>query len=194
MGRLGFIKGSLDVKLLVLYIMSRVAEPIVFDALIDLALCDEGIDYFQLSQAVSELVESEHLIRLDDGKLIITEKGRSNGRIMEDNLPTVIRGRCNRNLAKLNASLRFEAQMSAQVVTDELNRCHIQLGLVDGTGSLLQMSLAVPDEDQGNKMVHRFREEPEAFYQMVLSYLLEEKEKTVSPESNTEQEDDQCQN
>lgn len=175
MGRLGFIRDDLDIKLLVLYIMSRVAEPIVFDALIDLALCDDGIDYFQLSQSVSELVESGHLKRLDDGKLLITEKGCANGRIMEDNLPTVIRGRCNRNLAKLNASLRFEAQMSAQVITDDSQRSRIELELVDGTGSLLQMNLAVPDEEQGRRMVSRFREKPEEFYQMILSYLLDEK-------------------
>lgn len=185
MGRLGFIRGALDVKLLVLYIMSRVAEPIVFDALIDLALCDDGIDYFQLSQAVSELVESEHLLRLDDGRYTITEKGRANGRIMEDNLPTVIRGRCNRNLARLNASLRWEAQLSAQVVTDEQNHCRIELGLVDGTGSLLQMALAVPDEAQGQRMVSRFRETPEEFYQMILNFLLEDKSKET-PEAEKE--------
>lgn len=175
MGRLGFIKGSLDVKLLVLYLMARVAEPIVFDDLIDLALCDDGIDYFQLSQAVSELIESEHLLRLDDGTLVITEKGRANGSIMEDNLPTVIRGRCNRNLARLNASLRFAAQMNAQVLTDENGHSHIELSLVDGTGPLLRMDLAVPDEEQGQKMVRRFQETPEEFYQMIRSYLLDEK-------------------
>lgn len=174
MGRLGFIKGALDVKLLVLYIMSRVAEPIVFDALIDLALCDDGIDYFQLSQAVSELVESEHLLRLDDGKLVITDKGRANGSIMEDNLPTVIRGRCNRSIAKLNASLRFHAQMNAQVLSDDAGHSRLALSLVDSAGSLLEVTLAVPDREQGEKMMRRFQETPEEFYRMILNYLRDE--------------------
>ena len=40
----GFIQNELDLKLLVLYIMSRAAGPITFLQLLDLALCDAGVD------------------------------------------------------------------------------------------------------------------------------------------------------
>ena len=41
---MGFIQSELDLKLLVLYIMSRVAGPVTFLQLLELALCDEGVD------------------------------------------------------------------------------------------------------------------------------------------------------
>ena len=50
-------------KLLVLYIMARIAAPITFLQLLELALCDAGVDYFSLTQAVEHLVETEHLSR-----------------------------------------------------------------------------------------------------------------------------------
>ena len=39
---IGFIQDDLDLKLLVLYIMSRAAGPITFLQLLELALCDAG--------------------------------------------------------------------------------------------------------------------------------------------------------
>ena len=61
MSRTGFIQNELDLKLLVLYIMARAAAPITFLQLLDLALCDAGVDYFSLTEAVNHLVETEHL-------------------------------------------------------------------------------------------------------------------------------------
>ena len=44
MARTGFIQSELDLKLLVLYIMARTAGTITFSHLLDLALCDAGVD------------------------------------------------------------------------------------------------------------------------------------------------------
>ena len=46
MGRTGFIRDQLDIRILVLYLMSRVAGPVDFVTLADLAFCDEGVTYF----------------------------------------------------------------------------------------------------------------------------------------------------
>ena len=55
MARMGFIQDEMDLKLLVLYIMARIAAPITFLQLLELALCDAGVDYFSLTQAVEHL-------------------------------------------------------------------------------------------------------------------------------------------
>ena len=54
----GFIHDKLDIKLLVLYIMDRVAVPIDFNTLTDLSMCDSGVDYFQFAEAAAELLNS----------------------------------------------------------------------------------------------------------------------------------------
>ena len=75
MTRMGFIQDELDLKLLVMYIMARAAGPITFLQLYDIALCDAGVDYFSLNQAVQHLVTTGNLQK--DGDLFSpTEKGR----------------------------------------------------------------------------------------------------------------------
>mgnify|MGYP005800795071 FL=1 len=56
MARTGFIQNELDLKLLVLYIMSHAAAPVTFNQLLDVALCDAGVDYFSLTEVVGPLV------------------------------------------------------------------------------------------------------------------------------------------
>ena len=60
MGR-GFIHDKLEIKFLILYIAARVIEPIPFDTVLDLTMCDDGVDYFDFSECLNDLVKTEHL-------------------------------------------------------------------------------------------------------------------------------------
>lgn len=171
---MGFLRGPLDVKLLVLYIMSRVAAPISFDALTGLVLDCEEVDYFLFAQEVGELVTREQLVLDDGGLYTITEKGRTNSGIMEDSLSTAIRGKANRALAVLNAALRRDAQVTAKLIDEGEGRCHVELGLADNAGPLFSLALAVPSKELGEKIVRRYHDGPEECFNAILSLLLQE--------------------
>ena len=110
MARTGFIQNELDLKLLVLYIMSRTAAPVTFNQLLDVALCDAGVDYFSLTEVVGHLVETGHLEQTGQ-VYAITEKGRRNSEICESSLPYSVRMHCDENLGKLNGALKRAAQV-----------------------------------------------------------------------------------
>ena len=87
MGRVGFIQDKLEIKFLILYVAARLIEPVPFEAMQELTMCDDGIDFFDFSECLSNLVESQHLTLSDDGLYAITEKGLHNGAICESSLP-----------------------------------------------------------------------------------------------------------
>ena len=154
MARTGFIQSELDLKLLVLYIMSRAAAPITFLQLLDVALCDAGVDYFSLTQVVSHLVETGHLEQ--EGELYaITEKGRRNSEICESSLPYSVRMHCDDNLVKLNA----------------VGTCQARLYLADDSGPLMELKVLYPSLDQGQDLIRRFQEAPEALYHQIMGLL-----------------------
>ena len=93
----GFIRDKLEIKFLILYITARVIEPIPFDTVLDLTLCDDAIDYFDFSECLADLVKTEHLTLSEDGLYAITEKGLRNSRICESSLPYSVRLRCDKN-------------------------------------------------------------------------------------------------
>lgn len=167
----GYIQSDLDLKFLILYIMNRVAAPISPDQLLELCLCDEGVNYFTFQQAASHLVETEHLT-LEHGRYAITERGRHNSYICESSLPFSVRRRCDKNLSVLNARLRRDAQVQSRVTEREDGTYTVALQLNDDAGTLLKLELLTPSHTQAQHLAHQFNAHPEQVYNGVVNALL----------------------
>ena len=167
----GFIHGKLDIKLLELYLTSRLAGPVDFATLTDLAMCDDGVDYFVYAEAVSELVDSGHITQ-DGQNYVITDKGRRNIAAGESSLSPVIRTRCDQRLAPLNNAIQRQAQVRSQVQEAGNGSWLVQLALDDGEESLFSLSLWAPSQDSAQSMADLFQAHPERVYNGILGVLL----------------------
>lgn len=170
MSQMGFIKNELDLKFLVLYILSRAAGPLTFLQLLDLALCDAGVDYFSLTQAVNHMVETGQLT-LENERYSLTEKGWRNSEICQNSLAYSVRMHCDENLVKVNEALRREAQVQSHVQDNQDGTCTLRLCFSDSDSPLLELSLLVPNRIQADAMAQRFQRDPAAFYHGVTHLL-----------------------
>ena len=171
MARYGFIHDKLDMKLLILYFMCRVAAPVDFATLTGLTMCDDGIDYFVFAEALSELVDTGHL-SLEDGLYAITEKGRENSAACESSLPFSVKRKCSAQLVKLNGVLRRNAQVRAETHLRTDGGVSLCLFLDDETGNLLTLEMFCGSQEQADRLARNFKAEPERIYNEVLSALL----------------------
>ena len=167
---IGFIQDDLDLKLLVLYIMDRAAGPITFLQLFELALCDAGVDYFSLAQAVDHMVATGQLTKEED-RYAITDKGRRNSRICESSLPPSVRWHCDQNLIQVNDALRREAQVRAQILDKEDGTATLCLSLEDDSSPLLHLALLSPGREQAERWAEAFQSDPSALYMNVIKLL-----------------------
>ena len=172
MARFGFIHDKLDIKLLVLYIMDRVAAPIDFATLTDLSMCDSGMDYFQFAEAAAELADSGHLDRQGD-IYFITEKGRRACAAGESSLSPVVRRRCDQRMAPLNQALKRKAQVRAEV-QKQPQGFDVRLAMDDDQGSLFSLTLLAPSEEEGQRIAQQFLQHPDRIYNGILGVLLAE--------------------
>ena len=181
MARMGFIQDEMDLKLLVLYIMARIAAPITFLQLLELALCDAAVDYYSLTQAVEHLVETEHLSR-EGERYAITEKGRRNSEICESSLPYSVRMRCDENLVRLNDVLKRAALVQTDLKPNEDGTCTVRLFFSDDSGPLMDLKLLSPSLRQGQLLAARFHDTPEAIYHDIMALLGRAIEKGEGPQ------------
>ncbi len=172
MAQYGFIHDKLDVKLLVLYILSRAVGPLDRDSLMEVAMVDDGVDYFTFMEVLSELEESEHLICEDD-RYAITDKGRKNSAVCESSLPYSVKRKCVRKLAGVNAALRRSAQVRSDISPLEDGGCTLRLSLDDEDANLLTIELLAPSEAMAEQLAEGFKTRPEQVYNSLLSVLLE---------------------
>lgn len=166
----GFIHDKLDMKVYLLYLLSRAYAPVDFAALTELALAERGTEYFLFAQALAELKDSGHITE-SDGSYAVTDKGRRNSEDSEGSLPQVLRRRCDKRLAALNAALRRRAQVRAQVLPREDGGFTLRLALDDDGGNLMALDLFVASEEEAAAMAGRFLSVPETTYRTILTAL-----------------------
>lgn len=170
----GFIHDKLEIKFLILYIAARIIEPVPFDTMLDLAMCDDGVDYFDFSDCLRDLVKTEHLTVSEAGMYSLTEKGQRNSQICESSLPYSVRLRCDRNIGECNRKLRRKNQVRASCERRPNGTYTVRLSLNDDMGSLMDLKLMVVREDMANMLAERFRQAPEKTYGEIMSVLLAE--------------------
>lgn len=173
----GFIQDDMDLKLLVLYIMDRTAGPITFLQLFELALCDAGVDYFSLTQAVDRMVATGQLTREDD-RYAITDKGRRNSQICQGGLPTSVRRHCDENIVRVNEALRRESQVRTQIIDREDGTVTLCLTLEDSTSPLFHLTMFSPSREQAERWGQVFQADPSALYLNIIQLLDQPKEDT----------------
>lgn len=168
----GFIQDKLEIKFLILYIMDRLQEPIPFETILDLAMCDDGVGYFDFSECLADLVKTEHLT-LSSGLYAITDKGRRNSAICESSLPYSVRLRCDRNVDACNRRLRRKRQVQSAWEKRPNGTCTVRLTLDDDMGSVLDLKLMIPREDMARALAERFQKAPERIYGQIIDILLD---------------------
>lgn len=176
----GFIHDELEIKFLILYITARIIEPIPFDTVLDLTMCDDAIDYFDFSECLADLVKTEHLTLSEDGLYSITEKGIRNSKICESSLPYSVRLRCDKNLEVWNRKLRRKNQVKASWEQRHNGTYTLKLALDDDMGSVMDLRLMVPREDMAKLLADRFRKSPEKVYGKIMEILLTESDDSES--------------
>lgn len=166
----GFISSKLEIKFLILYISARLVEPVPFETLQELSMCDDGVDYFGFSECLADLVRTEHLT-LKEGLYAITDKGRRNSSVCESSLPYTVRMEAEQKLALCNEQLKRRALVKASIHPRDKGGYEVSLSLSDDLDELMNLRLLVTRQDMALELQKRFREGAEELYAKILSDL-----------------------
>ena len=173
MDRFGFIHEKLDIKILILYILNQLPSPVDAQTLSELVFCDDGIGYFDYSDCLAELVETNH-IEEKRGKYRITEKGSRNVAEVGSSLPYSVRNKASRITAPIAEKMRRAAMITAEHTVSESGACSVTLALSDGIGKILSLELLAADPQQAERMEHYFKKNAEDVYHDLIRMLTED--------------------
>jgi len=168
----GFIHERIEIKVLILFIMRRLPEPVTLDVLVGLTMCDDGIGYFDVTECISMLIKTGHM-RLEEGKYVLTQKGERNGETLEKNLPYSVRTRAEESTALVRSNLNREAMIKTRRISSENGEHKVALSLSDGKGDIISMELFTANEKQANAIEKGFRKNAEKIYHAIIAMLVE---------------------
>lgn len=175
MRRLGFIHDMMDVKVLILFVTSRVQYPVNCQEIYELCYQDECLSYFDVCTAIPEMVDSGHLQQQDD-RYEITPKGREAGALTADSIAFTVRQRAENAVARFNRQIRRSSYVKTQVVPRDSGDYTVIMSLDDDMGSLMTLELTAPDQRQAIRLGRLFEGKAEMVYNLVMTELLDEEE------------------
>ncbi|MBP5168046.1 MAG: DUF4364 family protein [Oscillospiraceae bacterium] len=169
----GLVRDELDRKILILYVLRRLPAPIDSELLYEVCLCDNGLQYFDYSQSLQDLVDSGNVAEEDD-EYVITEKGIRNADAVCTSLPFSVRNAADKLITPAAEMLSRAALIVTEKLEDE-NGCTMHLAVSDGECPLLDMKIYCGDGDNARQIRRNFRRNAEQYYQDFYATLSEKR-------------------
>ncbi len=170
----GFIRNMLDVKVLVLYIMNRVAYPVDIQKIYELVFQDDRLSYFDLAQAVPEMVESGHLEMVEGDRYVITERGREACSVTEDGIAYPVMLRAQAAVEQYNRMIRRSSFVKTEICNRGPGEYAVLLSLNDDRGDLFRLELIAPSQKHAHRLAKGFKDRAENVYRVIMDQLLTE--------------------
>ena len=171
MDEIGYVFSTLDLKILILFILRRLPGEIESERLLQLCQEDGVVNYFDFTICLDELKESGQLI-LEDGFCSITQRGRQTAETLDTSLPYSVRAHAERAAeAEAEEISRRNSIFVQHSLTD--TGCTAELILNDGVSDVLNLRILCADEEQARQIEKKFRRNAEETYQKIIAVLSE---------------------
>lgn len=168
----GFIRDKLDLKILILYVLSRANGPLTFETLYDLTFCDDGVNYFTFCECVPELVEAGQMAKNEDGLYTCTPAGSSNCKICEDSIAFSVRQKALAAVENYNQTVRRNTQIQGKWIRRGSGAYSVIMSLSDETENLMTLELMAGSEKQAELISGHFKKHAGTIFRDILGCVL----------------------
>ena len=166
----GGLRTRNEIKLLVCYLLSSVEERITRSQLCEIAL-DKGLaNYFEINQAVSDLIENGSVVSdfiECEEYLSVTEQGRSSTRTLEIQLPRSVREKAINAAIKMLTLAKRKRENKVEVQKLENGGYHVTFSMEE----MMKLTIYVADEMQVETVTNNFYEDPIKLYSGIIASL-----------------------
>ena len=176
MQRLGFIHDMMDVKVLILFVMSKVSYPVNCQQIYELCYQDDCLSYFDVCTALPEMVASGHLRQPEGQTYEITEKGISDGVLTADSIAYSVKCKAENAVARFNRSVRRSSFVRTEVIPRKSGDFSVVMSLDDEKGNLMTLERVAPDQRQAVRLSKLFEKKAENVYSLTMAELLDEED------------------
>ena len=173
MQRLGFIHDMLDVKVLILFVMARANYPMSVQEIYETCYVDDCLSYFDVCTAIPEMVTSGHLRESEEGKFVITEKGREDGETTADSIAFTVRQKAENLINRYNRQIKRSSYVKTQIIPREGGEYSVIMTLDDEVSNLMTLELVAPDQRQAVRLARLFEKKAENVYNLTMTELLD---------------------
>lgn len=161
-------------KVLILYILNKLENPITNDGLLRLVLSVMDMNYFYFQQFLLDLLENQYITRFDqDGKYTysITEKGKETLRLTHDMLPGIMKLKVDTSFQSELSSTAEEESITAEFTPKSENDYTVTCKINENNTCIFEVSVFAGSREEAKKIVDNWKENAYRIYPEILNSL-----------------------
>ena len=164
-------------KLLVLYVIQSLKQPISKTQLTEIILENNFINYFTLQQYISELESSEFVgyVEKNNKKLItITKKGENVLSFFNERISPIKRDIIDNYISKTIDNIKKELTIHSDYTIEKNNSFIVDLKALEDEILLIDLKISVQTKNQASNLCERWKENPSDIYTKIVQVLFNE--------------------
>ncbi|MDF2586525.1 MAG: hypothetical protein K0S41_366 [Anaerocolumna sp.] len=164
-------------KLIILFLLDKVEFPLTNAQISNFILEKDYTNYFNIQQSISELIEADFVTVETVGHSShyrITPAGRETLSFFDYMISAAIQGDILDYLRKNQYSLRDEVSTLSEYFEAKKGEFMVRLRVMEKEDSIIDLSIAVPTEEDATRICNNWRSQSQKIYAYVLSNLLKE--------------------
>ncbi|WP_317367032.1 DUF4364 family protein [uncultured Tyzzerella sp.] len=166
-------------KLIIMYMLHKINLPMSLSYIQEFALASEYMDYFSLSKYLSELTESEYIIKnIEHNKTTytISKKGYKTLNLFENLIPNSIKQKINEYVAINKNQIKKDLDIVANF-TENNNEYTVKCAVYEDKKPLIELSLKVASKRYANTICDNWKKDASKYYLSFMKTLLNSDEK-----------------
>ena len=161
-------------KALILYILDKVSKPISNDALLNLVVSIDNMNYFYFQQFLLDLLENKYIITYNqDGESIyeLTEEGKKALTLVKDIIPGISKFRVDNIFKDSLNEIKNEVSVSSDFIPHSENEYSVKCKIVEQNQTLFELEVFAGSRQQAKKISDNWNNNAEKLYPKILEIL-----------------------
>jgi predicted transcriptional regulator len=170
---------ELKAKITLLHLIDQFSVPLTNQQLTDFIMEQELMNYFDLQQYLTDLVETsmlEYSTSEGDDYYIITESGRGTLSLFSDRVSQTLRRKINDSIDTKKKSFVIKTNVSAEYYKEDDNDYVVQLTVKEGIYTLMDIKVNVVTTEHAKQICENWEKKAQYLYADILNKLIDDTE------------------
>ena len=161
-------------KVLILYLLNKIDQPITNDGLLRLVLSIMDMNYFYFQQFLLDLLEIKYIISFEkEGKQVyqITQKGIETLELTHDIIPGIIKLKADMTFENKLKETKEQESITAEYTPESENHYTVTCKINENNNCIFQISVFAGSREEAKKIVDNWKENAYRIYPQILNDL-----------------------
>lgn len=165
-------------KVLILYILNKVGNPIIDNELLKLVLSITDMNYFYFQQFVLDLLDAGYIEKYEKNNFIfydITDLGRKTLDLTNNIIPGILKLKIDQDIKPIQNDIKDEFSIIADFEPDDSNTFFVNCGIFEDNKVIFSIRIHAGSRERAKEICDNWKQNAITLYPTLLNVLISPK-------------------